>query len=258
MTRPGEFQTENRKAHRNYDDCRSRRHDHHHANQEHRRSNDGDHNTASRLVREMYNSLDQNLLLIKTCSATLDFTVFCRSLGAMLKPFRLLCLLSALLCAAAAADSVLNVKAKEAKALIQPRDAQQQHVSLPALDVAVLATMACPLGANAESLTVSVSDTHRYFSADLLSDPLSDNAPLEAALSVPADQLAPVAIPDFCVSGEQSDDEELELPGIATAHISLRCLGDDDSRSVHFSSVSVPVRLYCRAEGDPDSSALLR
>lgn len=173
----------------------------------------------------------------------------------MIKPFRPLCLLSALLCAGASAtDGVLNVKAREAKALIEPRDAQQPHVSLPALDVAILATMACPSGAKAESLTVSVSDTHRHFSADLL----TDSTTLEAALSVPANQLAPIAIPTFCVSGQQSDDKELGLPGIATAHISLRCLGEDDSRSVHFSSVSVPVRLYCRAEGDPESSALLR
>lgn len=175
----------------------------------------------------------------------------------MTRHLHLPCLLTALLCstaAASAADNILTLKARESTAQLEPRDAKQHHVTLPALDVAILASLACPAGTKAQSLTVSVSDTHQYFGAELLADAVS----LEVAFNVPSNQLAPIAIPDFCVTGGLPDNQELGLPGIATAQVSLRCLSKDDSTSVHFSSAPVPVRLYCRADGDPESSATAR
>lgn len=171
----------------------------------------------------------------------------------MIKLLRLSCLLAPMMCCpslALSADNLLSVEAKESTARLEPRDAKQRLVALPALEVAVLTTLECPAGAKAESLTVSVSDTHQYFDAELLTDVVS----LEAALKVPANQLAPIVIPEFCISGDSTNNKGLGLPGIATAQVSLRCRGEGDSMSVHFSSAPVPVRLYCQPDGDSESS----
>ena len=174
----------------------------------------------------------------------------------MIKCLRLSCLLSAVLCFSAgapAADKVLSIKAKESTAELEPRDAARHQTLLPALDVAVVASFQCPDGSKASSLTVSVSDTHRTYGPELVGDAVS----LEATFSVPSTQLAPISIPEFCIVGEPTDAGGLRLPGVATAQASLRCSGENDTVSAHFGSVSVPVRLYCRADGDPAASSPL-
>ena len=110
------------------------------------------------------------------------------------------------------------------------------------------AAFACPEGATADSLTVSVSDTHRRYALEKDANETS----LEAALHVPADQLTPVAAPDFCVDDERTDDESLLLPGIATAQVSLRCRSETEFLSIHFASVALPVRVYCQEGNDQE------
>lgn len=153
----------------------------------------------------------------------------------------------------AAADRVLTVQAREAIAQLQPRDAELSQVRLPALELAILASFECPGDSKASSLTVSVSDSYQHFGTELLTDAAS----LEASFSVPAGQLPPIAIPEFCISGERTGDRGLQLPGIATAQASLRCSSANDTISMHFQSVSVPVRLYCLEDGDPEESSSL-
>lgn len=103
-------------------------------------------------------------------------------------------------------------------------------------------------------MTVSISDTHLHFGPELLADSNTH----EATFELPASQLAPVSVAEFCVTGEVANDQVLELPGIATAQVSLRCQGEDESTSMHFGSLPVPISLYCRAAGEPDSSSLER
>lgn len=147
-----------------------------------------------------------------------------------------------------AADPVLTVHAKKAIVQLQPRDALRQQVTLPALDIAILASFDCPDANRALSLTLGISDTHQYFGPDLL----ASDASVEASFKVPASQLAPVSVPDFCVLGKPVNDSGMPLPGLATAQASLRCGGDSGTTSVHFDSVTVPAMLYCVAEEDSE------
>lgn len=175
----------------------------------------------------------------------------------MIKLSPLPCLFPLLLCCVAgdsAADKLLTVNAMESTAHLQPRDAKQRQILLPALEIAIVVSLECPADAKAMSLTVSVSDTRQYFGPQLLADAES----IEAAFSVPAKQLTPVSVPGFCVSGEPIDDQGIVLPGIATVQVSLRCGGEDDPTSVYFTSAPLPVRLYCRADGVPDTSSMER
>jgi hypothetical protein len=143
----------------------------------------------------------------------------------------------------------LTVQIKESIATLEPRDAEQREIRLPSIDVAIVASLECPAGATASSLMVSVSDTHKYYGPEVLADAIS----LEAAFTVPARQLAPVAISEFCVKDVPLENQGLQLDGVATAQLSMRCRDENESATVHFTSVPIPVRLYCRPDGEPES-----
>ncbi|MGI9234112.1 MAG: hypothetical protein ACR2RD_10820 [Woeseiaceae bacterium] len=148
----------------------------------------------------------------------------------------------------------MTVRAKESSAQLERRDAKLPQVLLPTLEVALSATADCPAGAEAASLTISVSDTHQHHRAAQF----DATGTLVTEVSVPASQLAPVSIPGFCVRGEAMDTKYargLKLPGVATAQVSLRCRSAGNSTSVYFTSVPIAVRLYCRADDEPEPSS---
>lgn len=149
-----------------------------------------------------------------------------------------------------AADAVLTVHAKEATAQIEIRNAGRPHTWLPTLELSLRASFACPADTTADSLTVSVSDTHKRYGPE----EIANTSVLEASLRVPADQFAPISAPDFCIDGAPIDEHGLLLPGVATAQLSLRCRSETESSSVHFASVALPLRLYCLVGGDQTSS----
>lgn len=167
---------------------------------------------------------------------------------------RLSCLLVALLypvMVLPADGDALTVQVEESTANLEPGDAMRREVRLPALDVAITASFECPASAKVTSLTVSVSDTHQYFGPEVLADAIS----LEAAFSIPARQLAPVVISNFCVTGGRADAQGLRLHGVATAQVSMRCRDENDSASLHVTSLPIPVRLYCRPDAAPEASS---
>lgn len=160
-----------------------------------------------------------------------------------MKPLRVPILLSACLCIAtdpAAADAALTLHAIESSAQLLRREQGPQHVSLPSLEFSLLATIACPSGTRAESVMVSISDTNKRFGPD----DIGDKAALDVRVSVPANQIAPVTVADFCTTGGAGDAKDLLLPGIATAQVSLRCHSENES-FVYFRSAVLPVRLEC-------------
>lgn len=244
---PGEFDTQYCKPDRNYDQRRTRRYDHDDPQQQHSRPDNRHNNAPRRFVRNVNCSLHSGV-----CSALLAFAACCRSLDRMTKLLRLPCLLVAMLSPVAVFSTdggALTVQVEESIATLEPGDAKQREIRLPAIDVAIVAAIECPASASASSLIVSVSDTHKYYGPEVLADAVS----LEAAFTVPARQLAPVAISDFCVKGAPMENQSLRLDGVATAQLSMRCRDENDSATVHFTSAPIPVRLYCRPDGEPES-----
>ena len=243
--RPRELDTEYGEPYRNDHDSGPRRYDHHYADQKNRNAYHGHDDAPGGLVRQMYSSPDQNLL-----HTILDFTEPYRSLSTM-RPRKIPLLLTILSCAPeiVAAETVLTVHAVEATSQIERRDKDHQRTRLPSLELTLHAAFTCPADTTADSLTVSISDTHRRYDFDKDGEITS----LEASLRVPAEQIAPVTAPGFCINDEAADDQGLLLPGIATAQVSLRCRHETDISSVHFASVVIPLRLHCLAEHNQDS-----
>ena len=91
------------------------------------------------------------------------------------------------------------------------------------LDFRLRASLRC--SGNAESLTLSVADTV----TTLGSEALGEQRSAEASLTVPPQQVALAASSHFCLEDDPSSADELTVPGLVTAHASLRCADDDRS-----------------------------
>jgi len=151
----------------------------------------------------------------------------------------ILALFAAAICipTAYAGESVV-VAARETQAVVSPGTTHLRLVKLPALDFALRAAFNCT--GTAESLTLSIADTHDTLGEDTISGQRS----AEAILTVPPRQLALASGSRFCLADDLSSADELLVPGLATAHASLRCRNDEGVR-VHFTSAPLQVRLLC-------------
>jgi hypothetical protein len=168
-----------------------------------------------------------------------------------MKRLRVPILLTACACVTtefAVADAALTLQANETSAQLLPREQGPQQVVLPLLEFSLLASFACPSDADAESVTVSIADTHKRFGANEISDKTS----LNVLLSVPASQIAPVTVADFCID-DAADEKNLLVPGVATAQVSLRCRSENES-FLYFASTVLPVRLHCAPDANQDVS----
>lgn len=169
-----------------------------------------------------------------------------------MKPLRVPILFAACLCittGSAAADAALRLHASESSAQLQRREQGPQHVSLPPLEFSLLATIACPSETRADSVMVSISDTHKRFGPD----DIGDKTALDVHVSVPANQIAPVTVADFCITGGPGDEKSLLIPGIATAQVSLRCRSENQS-FVYSESAVLPVRIECDSGENQEAS----
>lgn len=150
----------------------------------------------------------------------------------------------------AAADNALTLHVNETRIQIEPRDSGRTQVNLPSLDLSLRTSFVCPAAGSAESVTMSIADTHERFGAENI----SDVAVLEATISVPAQQIAPVSLAGFCTKGDAPNESELLLPGIATAQVSLRCRSEELGSSMHYASAVVPLTVICLSIENQESS----
>ena len=152
----------------------------------------------------------------------------------------------------AVAGGDIVVAAQETTAVVTPREPHLELVNLPALEFGLRAAFKCT--GEPVSVTLSVADTHET----LRGKDLTNRRAVEVTLKVPPGQLALAASSRFCVADAPETDDELLVPGLATAHASLRCASDEGD-SVFFASVPLQVRLVCERPPDgnqpsPDAS----
>ena len=143
----------------------------------------------------------------------------------------------------ALANDGLGLAARDATAVVKPRSAELRVIDLPDLDFALRAVLQC--AGKPVSLTFSIADTL----TTLDSEGLEDQRAAEATLTVPAQQIALAASKRFCVAGDDASVDELLVPGLATAHVSLHC-SNDGHMSAHFASAPVNLRLRCERAAD--------
>jgi hypothetical protein len=171
-------------------------------------------------------------------------------------------LLPALYVCAAGADGsgqhTLDVAAEAAIVIVGPQPPARHFLELPSLDYAFRVEARCHGDWKPESLSLSVADSR----VTRTGKDIEDNAEQRLELKVPAKQLAPIAMRDFCVIGSAAEgstaeagtpDEnggaarlagEMSVSAVLSAHASLRCsLGDE--QKILYVSQPLDITLIC-------------
>lgn len=150
---------------------------------------------------------------------------------------------------AVAGDDLLTVHASTLETQIEPQDPERRPLRLPPMTFSLQAHYTCAAATAAAAISVSVADAHKRYV------PAEGQQSITVTIDVPGSQLAPLASGDFCIRDVPDDRRHLELPGVASAQVSLRC--ESDSRaSVRYASVPLAVRLECASPEDQEPPPL--
>ena len=112
---------------------------------------------------------------------------------------------------------------------------------LPSLPYSFEIKTLCESGLNPTLLSLSVADTRRSLQAEELAD--AQTASL--AFTIPAAQIGPIALNQFCVQ-TQEHAELLTLPSVLSVQASLLCASDTKRRMI-YASAPLAVSLECVA-----------
>ena len=137
----------------------------------------------------------------------------------------------------------------------------RRFVDLPALEYRFAVQAACTGSRTPRSLSISVADSR----VALAGAALDEQAAGELVLTVPARQLAPIAVDDFCVAGPAASEvmpagverasasasasaapRLLTVPAVVSAQASLVC-GDEAGSHISYVTKPLAVTLSCAA-----------
>ena len=182
---------------------------------------------------------------------TLVFSLLFRSLGAMKKLLSAVCvMLPVLSLTPVSAETVLKFSAGTPTANVLPRSRERAPLQLPDLEYQFSIDAVCRDDLSPASLSLAVADTRRTFNAEqIVAGALED-----IRLLVPAEQIAPVMIANFCVADGDVDQaiasaSSLTVHAALSAQASLLCVGDT-SRSMKYASANLDVMLVCENPGN--------
>lgn len=148
-----------------------------------------------------------------------------------------------------AAGAELDVSADTPDVDVSTRPAGRNFLSLPTLRFNFVIAARCPGPGEPVSFSLSVADTRVSLDADRL----EADGPLEFAVTVPASQIGPVAVDDFCAidAGERMSEDAMRIPAVLSAQVSLLCESDAGSKMT-YASESLDVTLHCETGGDAE------
>jgi len=155
-------------------------------------------------------------------------------------------------------DGSLTITANTPVALISPRQANKKFIQLPSLEYAFAIRVGCLKNRKPTSLLLSVADTRKFLDAE----DISSGPSVEVTLRIPAAQIGPIAVEDFChvadenVAGNNSVTEELIISAALSAHASLRCESESDQNVIYVSQ-PLDVNLICERPDQQQGKELL-
>jgi hypothetical protein len=188
-----------------------------------------------------------------------------------MKFYRCVLLLPALsICAAGAEDTALHrltVSAESPSVPVKPQPPGRRSLALPSLDYVFRVEARCEDDWTPESLSLTVADSRIRKTGEELKN--ETNQQLD--LKVPASQLAPLTLRDFCVIGSAPEGsaagagtplvprEDLArtsrlTTNAAIAHASLRCSNGEQQKTIYVSS-PLDVTLVCERPDAEDAVA---
>ncbi len=141
----------------------------------------------------------------------------------------------------------LSVAANSPSVPVVPRNPGRSFIRLPTLEYDFEVRASCSDGKLPKSLSLNVADSRKSLAANQI---ISDG-PTEFSLRIPASQIAPLVIEDFCITevgeeGQTVNDArtQVSISSALSAQASLLCESDDD-RTMTYVSQTLDVSLVC-------------
>lgn len=139
----------------------------------------------------------------------------------------------------------LTLRAEPAVAIVPRQASGRRLVQMPALAYRIEVETRCASGKRPQSISISVADTR----ATLTGDDLLGGSPFTAAIEVSPQQLAPLAIQNFCAR-DGSGGESMLVRAVLTANVSLRC-ASSTQQTIRFETRALDVSIECEAVAEP-------
>lgn len=165
-------------------------------------------------------------------------------------------LVGVILVAPAHGRDSLNVSANAPTVSVAPRNAGRNFMRLPTLEYVFEISAKCADGRLPKSISLSVADSRK----SLVAEQIALDGPTELSLQVPANQIAPLAVENFCIADGGDDSTvdadsqtELSVSSALSAQASLLCEGADDTAMTYVSR-PLDVSLVCGAVSEEEEA----
>lgn len=133
----------------------------------------------------------------------------------------------------------VRVHAEPAVAVLPLQQGGRNLVRLPDVEFRLGISTYCANGGRPESLSITIADTQRT----LRGEELQATRTVDISVRVPAGQIAPLALREFCIDPVFEGDSVLITSALA-AQVSLRCSRADD-QSIVFAAEPLDIRVDC-------------
>ena len=149
----------------------------------------------------------------------------------------------------------LSLAATTPEVTVSTRPAGRNFLQLPDLTYEFVINLTCDENRRPESLSLSIADTRITLAADVLAG--SDPVPI--GISVPAGQIGPIPLAEFCIDedGQQLAGERASLTvrSALSAQVSLLC-SDEATNRMTYASQTLDVVLNCEAAPEAPSGSI--
>lgn len=156
-----------------------------------------------------------------------------------------------------AAKDFLSIVANAPAVPLEPRRPGRNFVQLPALEYLFEIYAQCADNRSPESLSLNIADTRKSLQADNI----ANVGPTEISLTIPANQIAPLVVEDFCIAVPEENDGgpdgttvQLDIPAALSAQASLLCVGAED-KAMTYISKTLDVSLVCDRQAEDIETA---
>jgi hypothetical protein len=141
---------------------------------------------------------------------------------------------------------------------ISPRNPGRSYVRLPTLEFTFEIAANCSALFSPQSVSLNIADSRESISIDESAGRMAD---VQLALSVPAKQLAPLVVENFCVApvtvsnqdgateNDYSSDGNIIVRSVLSAQAALLCVNEDKQEIVYQSS-PLDITLVCNLENN--------
>lgn len=136
---------------------------------------------------------------------------------------------------------------------ISRRNAARNYLRLPALEYSFQFTARCAGNFSPQSMSLSIADSRKSLSGEQLANMTAETA---LTMTVPAKQLAPLAIENFCILPANDTDamippssETIIIPAAFSAQASLLCVSGNQQEMIYASN-SLGITLICDPGGE--------